>query len=193
MSRLAAATSVMTSTGQLALDGLLGGFAGALPMRTVDVASANFVNTLLSSHGIREESSEVRAVEVETQDIQTVSSNCNNLVIEVQWSPAGSMPDTLFLKLPCAELATRWFCNTIGVWELECEFFRRFSGDFPVRLPKAYAAATRRSRFALLQENLHEDPTVELFVNADMTIGPSKERVEACLRTLARVHSFYHG
>ncbi len=44
-----------------------------------------------------------------------------------------------------------------------------------------------------MQENLHADPTVQLFSNLDMLEGPSLETVRRCLDTFARLHTSYHG
>jgi hypothetical protein len=193
MSRIRALSSVLASTGRLCLDALLDWHPGTLPMAAEKVVTVSFLNSLLHQHGFNEQARQAQVRAVKALDIQSVSSNCNNIVIEVEWEPGNNMPDTLFLKLPCPEFTTRWFCNVIRVWELECNFFRNFAGDFPVRLPQVYALATHRSRFILLQENLHADASVQLFTNPDMLAGPTDDVVRGCLAAFARVHGHFNN
>jgi hypothetical protein len=193
MSRLRAVQSVINSSFSLAADALLEGRLNTLPMAPQRAVDATAFNHLLAHHGTSDSMRSARVAGVDILDITSVSSNCNNLVLAPQWQHGGeALPTTLFLKLPCPELATRWFCNAIGVWSLECRFFRNFATDFPVRLPRVHALADHRSRFMLLQENLHADNNVRLFTNPDMLAGPDPGIVDACLDTFARVHAHYH-
>jgi hypothetical protein len=192
MSKIRALASVLGSTWRIALDACLDWHSSTLPMAPGKVITPGFLNTLLASHGQTPAARSARVRSVSLTDIQSVSSNCNNFIIAVEWEAGSDMPDTLFLKLPCPELTTRWFCNVIRVWELECNFFRSFSEDFPIRLPQVYAIATHRSRFVLLEENLHADKRVELHTNPDMAEGPSLDKTRACLAAFAKFHAFYH-
>jgi hypothetical protein len=192
MSRFKALTSSLKSTARIAVDALLEWHPSTLPMVPDKVITPEFLNHLLGEYGFGNAARRAVAIEVRTTDIQSVSSNCNNFIIEVDWEEGADMPATLFLKLPCPELATRWFCNVIRVWELECSFFRSFVDDFPVRLPTVYAVASHRSRFILLEEDLHANGRVTLHTNPDMMEGPSRAVAEQCLAALARIHAFYH-
>ena len=193
MSRFKALGSTLKSSLALATDRLLDGGGQTLPMTTERVLEPAFFNRLLAEHGTHETIRSASVDRVDALDITAVSSNCNNVLVRPHWRDGKGLPDTLFLKLPCAELSTRWFCNVIRVWQLECRFFRAFAEDFPVRLPRVYAVTDHRSRFILLQENLRQDPTVRLFTNPDMLEGPDAATVEACLDTFARIHARYHG
>ncbi len=192
MSKIKALISTLASTGRIATDACLEWHSSTLPMAPDKVITPDFLNTLLAEHGCSDAAMAARVRSVKPTDIQSVSSNCNNFIIEVEWEAGSDMPNTLFLKLPCPELATRWFCNLIRVWELECNFFRNFSDDFPIRLPKVYAVATHRSRFVLLEENLHADNSVELHTNPDMMAGASLEKARGCLAAFAKFHAFYN-
>ncbi len=192
MSKLKALSSALASTMRLAIDACLEWHPSTLPMAPEKVITPQYLNKLLAQSGCTPEARSARVQGVKVLDIQSVSSNCNNFIIEVDWETDAQMPSTLFLKLPCPELATRWFCNVIRVWELECNFFRNFSNDFPVRLPQVYAVATHRSRFILLEENLHADTSVELHTNPDMKVGPGIEKARKCLAAFAKFHAFYN-
>jgi hypothetical protein len=128
-----------------------------------------------------------------------VSSNCSNTVLALKWDaahpgPGGApLPDTLFVKLPSAELLTRAFCNVLGIWRIECDFYRNLAPRVPIRVPRAYAVADRGTRFVLLLEDLHGATDVELFTNPDMLAGPSVERARQCLTTLASLHAAFWG
>jgi hypothetical protein len=190
MSKFAAFISSINSTARLAGDGLA--LPGTLALAPDRVLTTRAFNHLLQHHGSSDVARQARAGSVQALPISTVSSNCNNRVIEVDWQEGALLPQQLFLKLPCAELDTRWFCNLIRVWELECNFYRHFAADFPVRMPQVYAIANKRSRFILLQEYLAADPAVTLFTNPDMLRGPPLDLAKRCLDTFARIHAFYH-
>ncbi len=192
MSKAQALISAINSTGRVTRDAIEDVFGTSLPMHPDKVITTEFLNQLLAEHGCDPDIRNARAVAVRKTDIQSVSSNCNNFIIEVDWEAGCDMPTSLFLKLPCPELMTRWFCNVIRVWELECRFFLNFRDDFPIRLPKTYAITTRGSRFVLLEENLHADPSVVLHTNPDMLVGPDLAKVHKCLDAFARFHAFYN-
>jgi hypothetical protein len=193
MSTTAAISSVLGSSWRLLLDAALDWHPQTLPMSAPRVLDPAFLNRLLAEHGTGRASRAARARAVELLELRPPSSNCRNHLLRVDWEQGADMPATLFLKLPGAPLGTRWFCNAIRVWELECDFFRAFAADFPLRLPAVHAVATRRSRFALLQENLGADPDVRLFTNRDMVDGIPPELVRRCLAAFATLHAHYHA
>jgi hypothetical protein len=157
------------------------------------VEGTAFLNRLLADHGTDARRRAARAAAVRVRAQRPPSSNCSNRVLEVDWSHGDGMPRTLFLKLPGEPLGTRFFCTALRVWELECAFFHGFARDFPLRLPAAHAIATRRSRFALLQEDLGADPSVRLFTNRAMQVGVPVALARRCLEAFATFHAHYHG
>ncbi len=130
---------------------------------------------------------------VQRQPIPSVSSNCDNLVLTIEQAGEPTLPRSLFVKLPMESLLTRWFFSIINAWRLESHFFRHVAHTLPLRTPLTYATRCQGTRFYLVQENLHEDPGVELFTNPDMLIGPSLELVHRCLDTFARLHACHYG
>jgi len=139
----------------------------------------------------------VRIDAVHLEDIPAVSSNCQNLVLSLDLPldlPAGSpLPPSVFVKLPMESFATRWFFTVINAWRLECHFFRHVARQLPIRTPVTYAAASRGTRFYIVQENLRSDAVVQLFTNLDMFNGPTPDTVRACLDTFAQLHAHFHG
>ncbi|MCH2173938.1 ecdysteroid 22-kinase family protein [Myxococcota bacterium] len=122
------------------------------------------------------------------------SSNCRNFLIELEFEEgetAENLPRTAYAKLPCDELTTRSFANTLGFWSLECTFCERIAQHIPIRVPRVYASAQRGSRFVLLLENLHETPGAKLFINRDMAAGTTPERAERVLRCFAQLHAAF--
>ncbi len=130
---------------------------------------------------------------VQRQPIPSVSSNCQNLVLTIEQAGEPTLPRSLFVKVPMESLATRWFFSIINAWRLESHFFRHVAHTLPLRTPITYATRSQGTRFYLVQENLHEDPGVELFTNPDMMVGPSLELVHRCLDTFARLHACHYG
>lgn len=193
MSKAAALRSVLGSTARLLQDAALDWHPGTLPMRAPTVEQPAFLNRLLAAHGVDAARRSARAHAVRVLEQRPPSSNCNNRLLEIDWAQGEGMPRTLFLKLPGTPLGTRFFCNALGVWELECAFFRGFARDFPLRLPRVHAIAAQRSRFALLQENLSADPAVTLFTNQAMQEGVQSDLAKRCLAAFARMHAHYHG
>lgn len=186
----------MRTCWHLSIDVLTFWHPQTLPLDSARLLTPDALTKLITQHALNDRLKGASIIEITKLDIQSVSSNCNNIVFSVKWDEIGvdrDLPGSLFLKLPCKEFVTRLFCNFIDVWRLECSFFRSFSDDCPVRLPKVYAVANKRSRFVLLQENLHADPSVQLFTNADMVKGAPLEVIKSTLATLARFHAHYNA
>jgi len=184
---------------RLSFDRLAEPFGGALPLSPERVATPAFLNRLFDAHAMVPQMPMGPVVGVRLLDIKSVSSNCNNFVIAIEQeansseSAEGSLPDRLFIKLPSPQILTRAFCSIIGVWGIECDFYRHMAARVPIRVPKPYVAVSRGTRFVLALEDLHADPAVRLFTNPDMMEGPSLELVERCLSALARVHASLSG
>ncbi len=179
--------------GQLASDALGDMTGTSMPFRAQDVATPQTLTHLLNSGSLLSDAKPVTITGVQRQDIPSVSSNCHNLILTIEQAGEATLPQSLFVKLPMESLVTRWFMSIINSWRLESHFFRYVAKGLPLRTPITYATEWRGSRFFLVQENLHEDPTVELFTNPDMMVGPSLERVHSCLDTFARLHAFHYG
>lgn len=170
---------------------------GSLPYQTSKVLQPSVLTALLDQ-GALVESAKTRRngneiVAVTPQNIPSISSNCVNHIVSIEQEGEGGLPASLFVKVPMPQLATRFFFSVINAWQLESHFFRHVAQGLPFRTPITYATRWQRSRFYLIQENLREDRSVELFVNPDMMQGPSLERVRACLDTFAQLHAHYHG
>ncbi|MCZ6829866.1 MAG: phosphotransferase [Gammaproteobacteria bacterium] len=168
----------------------------ALPLSDELVARPDFLNPLFSQYGLGEYRTLPGISSARLLDIQSISSNCNNRVMALEYSgDAGAIapPATMFLKMPVTSLTTRLFFNVIMSWQLECQFYRNVAPRLPVRTPTAYAMANKGSRFIMLMENLHDDPTVVLHTNPEMMRGPSLDKTRKCLETLARIHAEFHG
>jgi hypothetical protein len=163
-----------------------------MPYAADDVAVPEVLAELINSHALVPFSSPVRISALERQDVPSVSSNCHNLVLSLEQPGEPQLPDSVFLKLPMTSRTTRWFFSMINSWRLESHFFRHVATGLPLRTPVTYATASRGTRFFLLQENLHRDPSVRLFTNPDMMAGPSLELVRGCLDTFARLHAHHY-
>ena len=165
----------------------------ALPLSESRAADPLFLQGLLSEYGIGKYSRIAGIQSVRLLDIRSVSSNCNNRVLELQYSDKRApWPRTMFLKMPVRSFATRVFMGTIMSWELECEFYRKVAPRLPVRTPTAYAMANHGSRMIMLMENLYDDPSVVLHTNPEMIVGPSLDTARQCLQTMARIHAEFH-
>jgi hypothetical protein len=172
----------------------LGDLAGvSLPFRARDVATGHTLSRLINSGALQPGRNPVVISSVQCQDIPSVSSNCHNLVLTIEQAGEPTLPHSLFVKLPMESLTTRWFFTIINSWRLESYFFRHVARNLPLRTPITYATRSQGTRFYLVQENLHEDPTVELFTNLDMMAGPSLELTHRCLDTFARLHACHYG
>jgi len=189
----------LTTLARLGFDSVAEPFGGALPLSPERVSTPEFLNGLLRDHGIDPQAAKARIADTRLLDIKSVSSNCNNVVVAIAQeadasvADAGAFPDSLFIKLPSAQILTRAFCSIIGVWGIECDFYRHVAARVPIRVPKPYVVVSRGTRFILGLEDLHADPEVRLFTNPDMMEGPSLELVERCLSALARVHASFSG
>jgi hypothetical protein len=171
----------------------LGDITGrSLPFKADDVATPETLSRLLNEGSLQPLAQPVQISALVRQDIPSVSSNCHNLVLTLEQTGEATLPQSVFVKLPMESLATRWFFSIINSWRLESHFFRHVAQTLPLRTPVTYATAWQGTRFYLVQENLHEDPTVELFTNPDMLIGPSLERVRSCLDTFAQLHAVHY-
>ena len=165
----------------------------SLPYRAEDVRDPKVLSRLLNEGSLGLTDGPVEITRVTQQGIPSVSSNCENLVLSIEQGREAGLPSSIFVKIPMASWATRWFFSVIHSWKLESEFFRHVAADLPLLTPRTYATDWRGSRFYLVQENLNEDPGVELFTNPDMLAGPSLERVRQCLDTFARLHAIHFG
>ena len=180
------------AAGRLSLDAL-GDLTGrAMPYRAGKVVQPEVLARLINGDLLDPSLGPVQIASVVRKDIPSVSSNCHNLVLDIE-QLSGQLPPSLFVKLPMEPYATRWFMNIIESWRLESHFFRHVARDLPLRTPVTYATGWRGSRFFLVQENLNDDPSVTLFTNPDMVAGPTLDIVHRCLDAFARLHSHYFG
>ena len=172
----------------------LGDIAGtSMPYKARDVATPAVLTELINSGALPTGASPVRISGVQRQPIPSVSSNCENLVLTIEQEGEETLPHSLFVKLPMESLLTRWFFTIINAWQLESHFFRHVAHTQPLRTPITYATRCQGTRFFLVQENLHEDPGVELFTNPDMLVGPSLDLAYRCLDAFARLHACHYG
>jgi len=184
---------LIADSNQLALDAVAEPFGRALPLSPDSVANPQMLNRLLKEHGT-DAASGAEVSSVELLDIKSISSNCNNSIVRVE--PSGmpsSLPSTLFVKLPSAQLWTRLFCNLLGIWSNECHFYRSAASRVPIRVPQVYVVADQGSRFVLILEDLHAAGDLRLFTNPDMIAGASVERAKQCLSTFAALHAAFDG
>jgi hypothetical protein len=171
----------------------LGDFTGnSLPYAADAVVTPAKLSQLINDHGVKPLPAPVRISAVVRQDIPSISSNCNNVVVSIEQEGEAVLPHSLFIKLPLPSLTTRWFFSIIGSWKLESLFFRDIARSVPLRTPVTYGTASPGSRFFLIQENLHEDPNVQLFTNPDMMKGPSLELARRCLDAFAHLHACHY-
>lgn len=196
--KLAARTA--GSFAQIAGDALAERLGGALPRTREQIANVETLDALLRRYAPDDTPPlpPLRAVRLPGVDFE--SSNCVNFLIETDFAEATASrsseldrPSTIYVKLPCEELATRSFANTLGFWPLEVHFCAHVAQHIPIRVPRVYAAAKRGARFVLLLENLHEIPGARLFINRDMAAGTTPERAERVLRSFAKMHAHFWG
>jgi Ecdysteroid kinase-like family len=195
MSLVDTATMGLVATrgwGRLIGDALGDATGRSLPFKAEDVAEPETLARLINSWSLQPEREPVCISSLQRQDIPSVSSNCHNLVLTLEQPGEATLPRSLFVKLPMESLLTRWFFSIINSWRLESHFFRHVARDLPLRTPVTYATHWQGTRFFLVQENLREDPSVELFTNPDMIAGPSLELVHRCLDTFARLHACHY-
>lgn len=166
---------------------------GSLSFSTEKFLQPQQLSDFINHYGVEPLSGPVNITAVSSLNIESISSNCNNTIIRLKEEGSSGLPGTLFVKLPSSSVVTRLFLNVIGSWELETHFCKNVAARLPIRTPKTYAAHSQGSRFALVQENLHADPSVQLFTNLDMLEGPSIEVAKRCLDTFAKLHASHHG
>jgi hypothetical protein len=164
----------------------------SLPYDADVFTTVDCLNRLINAHPVEPLCGPVQITGVVQRDIPSVSSNCNNVVLDIEQAGDAVLPSSLFVKLPLPSLTTRWFFSVIGSWQLESRFFRDVAYNVPLRTPKTYATHSDGSRFFLIQENLHQDPSVQLFTNPDMIKGPSLELARRCLDAFARLHAHHY-
>jgi hypothetical protein len=178
--------------GQIAVDRVLELGGASLPRTPDQVADIDSINRLLTHY---DNGSLPPVSHVSLPGISFESSNCQNFLVAVEWDRQAvegeSLPETLYVKLPCHELSTRAFANAVGFWAVECCFARNVAAHVPIRVPRVFAVAERGARFVLLLENLCRDPGVRLFDNRDMAAGTSVERARLCLETFAELHAAF--
>lgn len=185
---------IVAAGGSRLLRDALGDITGtSLPYKVQDVATPAVLSELLNSGAVQPIARPVQLRSVQRQPIPSISSNCENLVLTIEQAGEQTLPRSLFVKLPMESLLTRWFFTIINAWQLESHFFRHVAHTQPLRTPITYATRHQRSRFYLVQENLHEDPDVELFTSLDMLTGPSLQQAYRCLDAFARLHARHYG
>ena len=190
------ATRTAGSFVQIGFDAVSEMFGSALPRTEEQLAHPEVINDLVLRHTPPGEASLPRVRAARLPGVEFESSNCKNFLIELEFEDAAShetLPRTAYVKLPCHELTTRSFANTLGFWSLECTFCERLAQHVPIRVPRVYAAVQRGARFVLLLENLQEIPGVELFINRDMAAGTTPERAARVLRSFAEMHAAFWG
>jgi hypothetical protein len=184
------AARCISGCSRLGFDAVAETFARSLPLLPASAARPDVLNRLLKEHGTYVAAG-AEASSVELLDIKSISSNCNNAVIRVE--SHSSLPSTLFVKLPSAQLWTRLFCNLLGIWSNECHFYRHAASRVPIRVPQPYVVADQGSRFVLILEDLNAAGDLQLFTNPDMIVGASVERAKQCLSTFASLHASFYG
>ncbi|MFK7733586.1 MAG: phosphotransferase [Pseudomonadales bacterium] len=173
-------------------------FGASLPYLPAKALEKTLLNELIDQHSVPSSTGEAKALRlplsaIKVRDVKSVSSNCQNLIIDVQQQVAQnsaiSGENSLFLKLPMNSLPTHWFFALIGSWQLESYFCRHIALRIPFRTPETFATHAKGTRFFIAQENLLDDPSVTLFTNLDMQQGPSLDLVYRCLDTFAKLHA----
>ena len=191
------AGGIARAIGTIAVDRIEESRGRALPRTPEQIADPDVINALVEAYGPSDMPALPRVRAARLPGVHFESSNCTNFLVELEYEgkpEAGEpAPQTLYVKLPCAELATRTFANAVGFWEVEATFCERVASKVPVRVPRVYASARRGARFVLLLENLHELEGTKLFDNRDMAAGTTVERARMCLRAFAELHSAFWG
>ena len=188
------ATRTAGSFVKIGIDAASEMFGSALPRTQEQIAHPEVINDLVRRHRPPGEMPLPRVRAVRLPGVEFESSNCKNFLVELEFEDADAhddLPRTAYVKLPCDELTTRSFANTLGFWHLECTFCERVARHVPIRVPRVYASVQRGARFVLLLENLHEIPGVELFINRDMADGTTPERAARVLRSFAEMHAAF--
>ena len=105
----------------------------ALPRTPGDLARPEVVNALLRGGATPGAASLPPVCSVRLPGVAFESSNCQNFLIAVEFGveePQGAaLPETVYVKLPCAELPTRVFADAVGFWNVEAEFCQNVASD----------------------------------------------------------------
>ncbi len=174
-------------------DAIAGCLGRSVPYAPERFLTPAHLSEMLNRYAVGPVVNRIEIDSVRSLDIRSTSSNCNNVVVELEQAGEAVLPDQLFIKLPMADLGTRWFFDVIGSWQLEAYFCRHVAQHVPLRTPKTYASFSERTRFFLVQENLHQDPEVQLFTNMNMVDGPPLDIVYRCLDAFAQLHACHFG
>ncbi len=177
----------------VARDGIADFGGSAIPYQVEQFLTPEYFSQMLNDHALTPRAAPVSIDSLEILPVKSTSSNCNNVVVNIGGVDSAVLPEQLFVKLPMADLGTRWFFDIIGSWQLESYFCRHVAPHVPLRTPKTFATASQRTRFFLVQENLHQDPDVQLFTNMQMLGGPPMDIVYRCLDAFAQLHACHYG
>lgn len=179
-------------------------FNVGLPWRAEKVVQPEMLSTFIADYSNPAGSNDISLplTELRVRAVKSTSSNCENLVFDAYSAAAdekhgselhSAEQQSFFLKLPMQPLVTHWFFALIGSWELECYFCRHIAPRIPFRTPRTYAVHAQGTRFFLLQENLLDDPSVQLFTNMDMQQGVALPLAYQCMDTFAQLHASHFG
>ena len=127
----------------------------SMPYADSQFLQPGYLSKALNQYAVEPSAGPVSLASVLALDIRSTSSNCNNVVVQLEHKKECALPDQLFIKLPMPELGTRWFFGVIESWQLESYFCRHVAPYVPLRTPKTYATHSQGTRFFLAQENLH--------------------------------------
>lgn len=184
----------------IAKDAVSEQLGGALPRTKEQLATPEMLNELIRRYAPTGAEPLPTISQVRLPGVDFESSNCTNFLVELEFEggvteteQGHALPKTIYVKLPCDDLGTRAFANTLGFWSLECTFCRDIAQHIPLRVPQVYAAAWQGARFVLLLENLHEIPGAKLFINRDMAEGTTLEQAERVLSSFAEMHAHFWG
>jgi len=172
-------------------------FNAALPLTPSSAAAPQVMNKLIRDYGTYNYLSQFEVADTTCGDIKAPSSNCENAIISLFFNSKPNndeleqLPETVYVKLPSADILTRSFCNILGIPIIESHFYKHLAHKVNIRTPRVYAAANKRSRFVLMLENLNEDKTIQLMTNRVMVGGISIETAKQCLTTLAALHASF--
>jgi hypothetical protein len=167
----------------------------ALPRTRRQLANADTINALFQACAPKGAPPLPPVQKARLTGVDFESSNCTNFLIDLEFDaaapPSESLPQTVYAKIPCEEIATRAFANAVGFWDTEVAFCKTLASRVPIRVPRVYAVEKRGARFVLLLENLRETEGIRLFNNRDMAAGTTPERARMCLRTFAELHAAF--
>ncbi len=190
--RIVLARQVAKALAAIGVDAALSPAGRALPLSPDQLTDPADFGNLLRLGSCRVDAVPLRPRAVVATELEAPSSNCQNTIFETQWeetADGATGPGSVFVKQPCADLATRLFANVIGFWKIECAFCQNLAEQVPIPMPQIHAVAQKRSRFAIVMENLLERPDTRLFVNRDLLEGVDVARAKRCLQALARLHA----